>query len=296
MSLALESVSRYIPVLRTIARQSSQHRENALELATRSAILRVLLALECSSSIAAIPHALEAVNLSEETDNAALQLSALARFAYTYFHTKQPSLFPLALAPAQKMADLLERVQSKIFLPPSIIAGNYSMQSIIQASNHLSPDVALGNAMDIDPSTLSGDSDPFFTQVTPGSLTSDAGLAQYHSGNPQAALRIGLPSGLIRNTLEAKIIQGIRTTERGRIYTINDMILAALKTPDRDKEQIIKWWKAAIEGAKMLRSEQLFNDALIAYEALEYAWPSDKDILDLRDQKKHWSMEERRED
>jgi DNA-binding XRE family transcriptional regulator len=296
MSLAFESVSRYIPILKTIAQQSSQQREFALDLATRSAILRVLLTLECSSAIAAIPYALEAVNLSLETNNVSLQLTALARFAYTYFQSKQPSLFPLALAPAEKCAALLERVKSKISLPPSIIAGNYSVQALIQAINGLSPDVAHGKAMEVDPSTLAGifDSDPFFTQVTLGSLVSDAGLAQYHSGNPRAALEGWFARRVDLDTLEAKIIQGSRTSERGRIYTINAMIPAALKTPDRDKEQIITWWQTAIEGAKTLRSEQLFNDALIAYEAMEYAWPGDKDILDLRDQKKHWSVKEER--
>ena len=295
MPLAFESVSRYIPALRTIARQSSQHREFALDLAARSAILRVLLTLECSSAMSAIPYALEAVNLSLETNNVPLQLTALARFAYTYFQSKQPSLFPLALAPAEKMAALLERVKSKISLPPSIIAGNYSVQAIIQAINGLSPDVAHGNAMEVDPSTLTGifDDDPFFTQVTQGSLVSDAGLVQYHSGNPRAALEEWFAKRVDPDTLEAKIIQGSRTSERGRIYTINAMIPAALKTPDRDKAQIIAWWQAAIEGAKKLRSEQLFNDALIAYDAMEYAWPGDKDILDLRDQKRHWDVKEK---
>jgi transcriptional regulator with XRE-family HTH domain len=298
MSLAFECVSRYIPALRTIAQQSSHHREFALDLATRSAILKTTLALECLSPIATIPHALEAVDLSQETADISLQLSALGRLAWTYFNTKQPSLFPLALAPAEKGAALLEWVKSKIFLPPSVRGSTYSIQSIIQAINGLSPDPAQGMATELDPSMLPmlHDCDTYaFMQFTSGTQVSDAGLAQYHSGNPQAAL-VWFARRVDPDTLEAKIIQGSRTSERGRIYTINAMIPAALKTRDRDKEQIIAWWQAAIEGAKTLRSEQLFNDALIAYDAMEYAWPGDKDILDLRDQKKHWEVKEKHED
>ena len=121
MLLAFETVSRYIPVLTTVARQSSQQRKNALDLAARSAILKGTLALECLSPIATVECALEAVKLSKETGSASLHLGALSRLAWTYFNAKQPALFPLALAPAEKSFALLQSVSSKISLAPTII-------------------------------------------------------------------------------------------------------------------------------------------------------------------------------
>ena len=47
-------------------------------------------------------------------------------------------------------------------------------------------------------------------------------------------------------------------------------------------------WKKGIEGAKTLRSEKRFNDALHIHATMRAVWPGEREIKDLREHIVHW--------
>ncbi|HYU71209.1 MAG TPA: hypothetical protein VEL31_00895, partial [Ktedonobacteraceae bacterium] len=75
---------------------------------------------------------------------------------------------------------------------------------------------------------------------------------------------------------------------RARIEFLNHMALALVKSPTKDMEQTIAYWQAGIQGAKVLQSEQRFNEAATAYEIMESIWSGDKRIASLRELVVHW--------
>jgi hypothetical protein len=66
------------------------------------------------------------------------------------------------------------------------------------------------------------------------------------------------------------------------------MALSSLKTENRDMDRVIHLWTASITGAKALQIEQTFNDALTIYEFMEFVWPGEQRIAELRDYIVHW--------
>ena len=77
--------------------------------------------------------------------------------------------------------------------------------------------------------------------------------------------------------------------ETGRIEVLNTMTMVTLRAKDKDMENAIHFWRAGIQGAKDLHSEQRFNEALEAYDLMaRYIWPGEKRILELRELTQHW--------
>ena len=77
-------------------------------------------------------------------------------------------------------------------------------------------------------------------------------------------------------------------SERTRVQIVNHQALVALKQPQKDREHIIHIWTAGIQGAKALRSEQRFNEAMTAYHMMQALWPDEPVIEDLEDLTQHW--------
>jgi hypothetical protein len=89
-------------------------------------------------------------------------------------------------------------------------------------------------------------------------------------------------------TLAPRIEIRTGSMERGHIETINLLTLSMLKSKERDMEKIIHHWSAAIEGAKACKYEYAFNQAVANFEAMEYTFPGEKRITELRDHIVHW--------
>ncbi len=53
-------------------------------------------------------------------------------------------------------------------------------------------------------------------------------------------------------------------------------------------EKIIHHWTAAIESARAMKHELGFNQAIANFEGMEYAFPGEKRIQDLRPLTVHW--------
>ena len=133
--------------MQRIINDSSTYRQEALDLATRYALLKTLLGWILMSLTDVIPYAQNAVVLSKETGDLSLQLSAYSKLAWAYFYDKK---YPLALTTAHQAASLLQHYQQHTHaepLHPNMRGGTYSTLALMQASNRQSPDLALGNAL-----------------------------------------------------------------------------------------------------------------------------------------------------
>jgi transcriptional regulator with XRE-family HTH domain len=279
VALAFKSVSKYLPELETIARNSSQYRQEALDLATRYALLQTLIGWTHVGPTETMQYARHAVDLSRETGDISLQLSAYIKLAWGYFYLKQD---PLALTTMQKAEALLQqylRHPNAQSLHPVVQSTTYSSLALMQARNGRSPDLALGKVSEVDPGE-----EPFAVMNAKRStLLLEAGWAYCCYGDQIKAMQI-LEQRVDPETLAPKIAQ----SEMGRVETINVMALSSLRAKDRDMEKTIHLWTAGIEGARARGDEQRFLEAVTIYELMDVVWPAEPRIKDLRDLIVHW--------
>jgi len=279
LALAFQSVSTYLPTLETIAHNSSRQRQEALDLATRCALLKTFLGWDCAGPTEVIQYAKQAVAFSKQTDDISLQLSAYSKLAWAYFYNKQ---YMLALTTAQEAeASLLgyTHLASTQPLPPSIQGGTYSTLALMQARNGRSPDMAIGKATEIDP----GNESYAFMDFKRSNLLLETGLTYCYQGDQVKAMK-ALEQRVDVQTLTPKIPQ----SAQGRVDTITIMALSSLKAKDRDMDKAIHFLTVSITGAITLQSEQLFSDVQTTHEFMEIAWPGEPRIRELRELIVHW--------
>jgi hypothetical protein len=75
---------------------------------------------------------------------------------------------------------------------------------------------------------------------------------------------------------------------RTRVEILTNQTMAALKSPTRDREQIITCWTASMQGAIALQSQQRLDESCLAYEVMAGIWSGDQRITALRDLTRHW--------
>jgi hypothetical protein len=71
-------------------------------------------------------------------------------------------------------------------------------------------------------------------------------------------------------------------TEVGRVETLNLMALSSLKTKSRELARTLRYWKAALDGAKALHSNLLFEYASMTYEHMATVWPGEQLLWEMR--------------
>jgi transcriptional regulator with XRE-family HTH domain len=280
ISLAFKSVSKYLSVLQTIMRDSSQYRKEATDLAARYALLKTLLGWICSNPTETLQYAKNALALCKETGDISLQLSAYSKLAWGYLYDKQ---YTAALRTAQEADGLLlqyYRIPNAQPLHPVIQSGMYGTLALMLARNGQSPDVALGKATEVDP----GDEPYALMSSKRSTRLLETGWTYCYYDNQTKTMEV-LQQRIDPETLSPKMSQ----SEMGRVETINIMALSSLKIRDRDIERTIHFWVAGIEGAKTLQNQQRFNEALTTYEFMEMVWPGDARIKNLRDYIVHWA-------
>lgn len=278
-TLAFKSVSKYLSVLQPIIKDSSHYRKEATDLAARYALLKTLLGWICANPTETLQYAKDAVALCKETGDISLQLSAYSKLAWGYFYNKQ---YIPALRTAQEAEGLLlqyYRLPNAQPLHPIVQGGTYSTLALMLARNGQSPDAALGKTTEIDP----GNEAYALMSSKRSTLLLEAGWTYCYYDDQKKAMQI-LEQRIDPETLSPRMPQSMM----GRVETINIMALSSLKSKDRDIERTIHFWVAGIEGAKTLRNQQRFNEALTTYEFMEMVWPGDSRIKVLRDYIVQW--------
>jgi len=116
-----------------------------------------------------------------------------------------------------------------------------------------------------------------------GRLMKHTGQTHCHQGEYKEALD-AFAKVIDPNDLSAKVAMPIRM----HVGLLNVQTLAALKSPTRDMEQVITFWKAGLQGAITLQSQLWFEEACTVYEVMQGAWPSEPRIRELRGLVVHW--------
>ena len=68
------------------------------------------------------------------------------------------------------------------------------------------------------------------------------------------------------------------------------MTESVLGGKDRDMEEAIHYWKAAIQGARAMQSEHFFDEAVTIYNVMKYVWHGERRIEELYPLTIHWSV------
>jgi transcriptional regulator with XRE-family HTH domain len=271
--LALECVSKYLVALKGIIKDSPKYRKKAAELAARCATIKSILGWHYLGYPESITAAHEAVEYARLAGNFSLQLSAYSKLSWSYLYDKK---FGNALTAAQEAKFILE--QTKVPLPGCITGGIYSTLALMQARNRQSADDALGICFDIDP----GDEYIDFMQFSRIDFPGEAGLTYVYQGNSKAALQ------LLSDIIDPDTLEDKRPERYGRMQVYHTMILAMLRSKDRDMDKVIQLWLTAITKAKSLQSEQGFDDALQSYELMKIVWPGETRIEELQNHLVRW--------
>ncbi|HEV2112204.1 MAG TPA: hypothetical protein VGT99_12675, partial [Gammaproteobacteria bacterium] len=127
-----------------------------------------------------------------------------------------------------------------------------------------------------------GQAMPFYAAYSMGDLIMLDGQTHYHLEQYEKALD-SFSQIVYLETLAIKIPA---SSERVRIEIINNATFAMLKQPKRDMEHVVKLWKAGVDGATALLSEQRFGEVQTAYDMMQAVWPGEKKIKDLKEQLK----------
>jgi DNA-binding XRE family transcriptional regulator len=272
--LAFRCVCRYLVELEIISRSSSRYRTQALELAAHCAILKALLGWNCTGNASALIFAQDAMRISRDSGNICLQLSASAKLAWAYLWGDEREL---ALETASDARNLLEKYKERRF-PICIRGGTWSTLSIMQARNGVDPDRAIKKASEQWPDNEI----QFLLVFTGANMWTEQGDALCYSGATGKAMK-AYAQVIDAKTLEpTKPFQEILTGDL-RLRVIEGMARASLEGDARNMGNALRYWVAAIEGAKKMKSESKYKRALTIYDDMKLAFPGEKQIHNLRD-------------
>jgi tetratricopeptide (TPR) repeat protein len=197
---------------------------------------------------------------------------------WAYNHIKQSQL---ALQTIEQAKSLIERSRTPV--PSQVRSSIYSTLAVIQVKNGVSAMSVLGLAQEAFFTPPSNGENLVHVSFSYAQLMRNIGITQYYQREYKEALDV-FAQVVDPNDLSAKVAMPIHT----HVELLNTQTLAALKSPTRDMGQVIKSWKAAIQGAITLHSQQRFEEACTVYEVMEGVWPGEPRIRQLRDLVVHW--------
>jgi transcriptional regulator with XRE-family HTH domain len=280
LALAWSTLSAYLPSLKTIVKDSAQHRKAAAHLATQCLQTKATLALHFESSREGLAYAKEAVIYGEESGNTLLQVTSLRRLAWTYFYARQ---YKQALTAAEKGAYLAEH--SHEVFSPQVASGIMSALALMQAKNGLPAIATLSKAHRLfdSPDRSEQENDLLYLDFGRPHLLLDDGKVHASLGLHAQAL------ASFTQLIDVESLSPKRSfEERLRVDTLIGLVLTSLKLPQKDRELSIRLWRASIQEARALQSELRFNEACMAHDMMEGIWPDEACIQELRELTVHW--------
>lgn len=278
LHLAFSGASSYLPALKQVMHTSAKYRKDAATLAGQSALLKTVLGWNLEGLRPAASYANEAASLAQESGDIALQITALDFLGWIYYYGNQNALADHVTG--QAMLLLKQHASS---LPSTLKSRIYGTRALIRAKNeHKSDGVLLGRASEHFFSDIEGP-DLLYLDYDQASMIQVDALSHYHGGNQDNAMS-SFHQMLDEKTLKPKLPQ----SERTRIETLSLMAMSSLKRPERDMEETIHYWRAAMGGARTLQSELRFNEAMTAYHVMDALWSGDPRVRELQDLAVHW--------
>jgi len=277
IQMAFEGVSAYLPVLRAIVKDFSQYRKQAASLAGQGALLQTLLGWHLQGLKEAARYAQDAVKYSKEAGDTPLLLATLDYLAWVYYYDKKASK---ALETIQQSIPLLKQKQP---LPSRLLGGIYSTLALMQSKNGQSGMLPLRQAAESFFSGKQEESRFVYMDYTVSDLVLNDAMVHYQQAAYDKALD-SLSQLVDPEHLTLKMV----LPERSRVEALNVMTLASLKHPQKDMERSLHFWYAGIQGAKALRSEQRFDEAVAAFDIMDALWSGERRIKELQPLTIHW--------
>jgi hypothetical protein len=216
------------------------------------------------------------MKLTKATGNILLQLSACTKLNWTYVRGRN---YTEAWETMQEGEHLLKKNGPP--LPSGIIGNFYSGYCQAQVKNGISPDHALGIATDSEPLK---ESIAFVEFTAPGQWWESA-WAYCAKGDSTQAM-IWLEKLIDLETLALR--PGLQQTESERIGAINILTRTLLQSQERDMGRIIPTWKAGMLGAKALKHEVMYEEAIVNLEIMRAFWSGEQAIMKLVPLTSHW--------
>lgn len=279
LSFVADTLSRYIPTLREIAKISSAvQRKEATELLAQCLLLQSELAMHVSSNNTAIQYAEQAGQYAEVADNPILQILAARRLEAAHWYIGH---WEQALQNAQKAKYLLEATQDTPIpqrVRSYVYAGLASDQAYFGQKQDALASLKKAHAAFFDQS--SREPDPvWIDNHSRANLVLNDGLTYMYLGMGQEAF-----------DSFGQITRSFADSEVIRVEAMINQVMAEVQRDDkpRSMEVCIDLWVSGMQGAIALQSEQWFNEARMAYTAMCAAWPSEQRIKKLREQIIHW--------
>ncbi len=278
LHLAYASAQAYLPTLKRITKDYPSQRKSASELVAQATLLLAALSLHVTGSKAAIGYAKQAVHYSEASSNLELVLTALGQLAWIFSSDKQ---YSKALETAQQAEYLLRQAKD---IHPLVQSNTYAVLGAYSAQNGKRAEALTALHVASHMFSIAIPTDGYsYMDYDASEISLTWGLAHARTGHPQEALQ-AFTEVVDPTTLTTKM----PVSERVRVEFLNHMALASVKSPAKDMEQTVRYWVAAVKGAKALHSEQRFSEVVTAYEIMEGVWPSEQRIAALRELIVHW--------
>lgn len=273
LSLVFRCVSRYLIELKAINKSSSQYRERALELACHCAILKTQVGWKYAGDAATLLFAKEAVEMTRDSGQIELHLSALSKLAWAYIYLDEEAL---ALRTAQEATDVLRRNNSPI--PVGIYGGTWSTLSAMQARNFLNPDYALKKAGE---RGSPGNTVLYGMRFTEPDALLERGIAQCGYGQTGEAMKAYSQIVDAKSLEIVPAFKGI-VTEGKRLGTILHMAEASLTGSARDMAEAIRYWEYVRNAGK--RGKHGEGRISVIYRQMLLAFSGEEKVLKLSKQ------------
>lgn len=278
---AFKAASAYIPPLKSIVETASQSRKDAAALVGQCSLLKTVLGWHLVGLKQAISSAQDAITYAQVAGDMTLQVSAMDYLSWAYYYDQRSKLAAQTAAQAQASVRL-----HKAELPPILSSGVYSTYAVMQARNGEPGCVRMFEWAEkyFLMSSQRAPSHYIYMGYTLSEMFVNYGVMQYFSGEYSKAL------DAFHKLIEPQqLATKVPLSGRARVETLNFMALSSLKQKDKDMEQTVRFWTAAMQGAITLQSERRYTEALLTYDIMDAVWPDEKKIKELRELTTHWS-------
>lgn len=277
---AFDIASAFIPILKDIVRDATNYCKDAAILIAQCSLLKTVLGWHFEGLKAASIYAQDAVIYAKRADNVSLQATGLDFLAWIYYYGRRIKQAENVSAEAF----LLVNSSDTPSLFPLLCSRVYGTRALILAKSGKDSAAMLDRASNHFFRTPKDTSEFFYLDYDEASLMQSGGMARYHQGKQDEAMTS------FKQIIEEKtLLPKVSLSERTKVETLNLMALSSLKQPDKDKQETLHYWEAAILGARAIQSEQFFNEAVCTYEIMSVLWSDDNYIKkELAEFTIHW--------
>jgi transcriptional regulator with XRE-family HTH domain/tetratricopeptide (TPR) repeat protein len=282
LTFTSDVIGKYLPTLKEIAKiASTPQRKTAAELLAQCFLLKAVLSWNVTTPTDGIRYGQQAETYSKFAEQPLLQIISLRVQAAALCYANQ---WEQALHTALQANYLLDTTPKEL-IPQVARSYVYAGLATYQAYHGQKQDAltALKKAHSTFFEQPVTEMVPLWIDHSIGNLLLNDGLTHAH---------LGLYQGAVDSFEQIQMdYANDMTIPLGcRIEASIEQITAEVSRDDqpRDMGKCITLWIQGIEGAKTLRSNKHFGDAVVAFTAMRAAWPGEIRIKELREHILHW--------